>query len=240
MYSIWGSLKHGYYLQTRNTMVRLISCLPNSNRNSVGEYMRVSGNWLDREMTCPTSSRQLGRCFFYRSLCTPNRAPIFSYFLSHFFLLLTYLLLFTLHFFHCLSHLLLTFTTFPTIDSKKFQPDIRVVRVKELNFILHSEIFVQYDDQLQASYLILGCIPFYTSYQDSSQALIVSSPLLSYLDIRLPGFLPKGLTYGEARHLGPQLVKYDSLEPIQDGSGDSIFQGQLGHIPVEASPPPPS
>ena len=65
MYSIRGSLKHEYYLQTRNTMVRLVSCLPKSNRNLVGEYVRVSGNWLNGEMTCPTSPRQMGRYFFH-------------------------------------------------------------------------------------------------------------------------------------------------------------------------------
>lgn len=32
LYSIWGSLKIKYYLQTWNTMVRLISCLLDSNR----------------------------------------------------------------------------------------------------------------------------------------------------------------------------------------------------------------
>ena len=61
LYAIRGSLKNGYYLQTRNTMVRLISSLPNSNRNSVGEFMRVGGNWLNGELTCPTSPHSIGR-----------------------------------------------------------------------------------------------------------------------------------------------------------------------------------
>ena len=55
LYAIQGSLKHEYYLQTRNIVVRLISCLPNSNRNSAGEFVRVSVNWLNGELTCPTS-----------------------------------------------------------------------------------------------------------------------------------------------------------------------------------------
>ena len=44
LYAIRGSLKHGYYLQTRNTMVRLIFCLLDSNRNLAEEYVRVNGN----------------------------------------------------------------------------------------------------------------------------------------------------------------------------------------------------
>ena len=97
----------------------------------------------------------------------------------------------------------LTHSLILTIVSKKFQLDISVVRARELNFVLRSEIFVHYDGKLRASHLILGCVPSYTSYQDSSSALIVGSPLLSYLDILLQGFLPKGLTTSEARHWGP-------------------------------------
>ena len=106
--------------------------------------------------------------------------------------------------------------------------------VEELNFILRSKIFVHYVGQLRASHLILGCVPYYTSYQNSSSALTVGSPLLLYLDVRLLGFLPKGLTFEEARHLGPQLVRHDSLEPIQDGSRDTVFQGRAEDIPMEA------
>lgn len=73
------------------------------------------------------------------------------------------------------------------------------------------------------------------SYQDSSSDFTVSSLLLSYLDVRLPRFLPHGLMSKEARHLGPLVVRHDSLKPIQDGSRDIVFQGQAVHIPLEAS-----
>lgn len=62
---------------------------------------------------------------------------------------------------------------------------------------------------------------------------MVDSPLLSYLEVWLQGFLLRGLTSGEARHLGPQLVKHDSLEPIPDDSGDIVFYGRAEHIPVD-------
>ena len=41
-------------------------------------------------------------------------------------------------------------------ESKRFKPDLRVVHVRDLNFILSSEIFVHLDGQLRASHLILG------------------------------------------------------------------------------------
>ena len=44
MYSLYGNIESDYYLKTRDNKVRLISCLPDSNRNSIGEFVRVSGN----------------------------------------------------------------------------------------------------------------------------------------------------------------------------------------------------
>lgn len=64
--------------------------------------------------------------------------------------------------------------------------------------------------------------------------MTVGNPLLSYLDVQLPRFLPQRLTSREAKHLDPQLVRHNSFEPIQDGLGDTIFQGRAVHIPLEA------
>ena len=71
LYAIRGSLKHRYYLQTRNTMVRLISYLLNSNRNSMKEFVKVSGNWLNGEFTCPTSPHQNHQIGWYLLFPTP-------------------------------------------------------------------------------------------------------------------------------------------------------------------------
>ena len=42
-------------------MVRLISYLPDSNRNSVWEFVRVSSNWLNGELTGLTLPCEIGR-----------------------------------------------------------------------------------------------------------------------------------------------------------------------------------
>ena len=148
LYAIRGSLKLGYYLQTRNTMVRLISYLPDSNRNSAREYVRVSNNWLNGELTS-TSSRQIGQYFLFS---IPKHSQIVPPFL--FFVLLVCLLSFTYHLFHVhISFLFfyyflgipLTRIPSPTTISKKFWPDINIMHVWELNFILRSEVFVHYD-----------------------------------------------------------------------------------------------
>ena len=61
MYSLCGNIKSDYYLKTRDMQVRLISCLLNSNKNSVGEFVRVSGNWFADELPCPLSPREVGQ-----------------------------------------------------------------------------------------------------------------------------------------------------------------------------------
>ena len=44
MYSLYGNIKSNYYLKTRDMRIQLISCLPDSNRNSAGEFVQVSVN----------------------------------------------------------------------------------------------------------------------------------------------------------------------------------------------------
>ena len=61
MFSLCGNIRTDYYLKVRDVRVRLISCLLDSNRNSAGEYVQVSGNWHADELTCPTSPRDVGR-----------------------------------------------------------------------------------------------------------------------------------------------------------------------------------
>ena len=61
MYSLCGNIKSDYYLKTRDNKVRLISCLPNSNRISTGDFVRVSGNWLAGELPCAFKPCDVGR-----------------------------------------------------------------------------------------------------------------------------------------------------------------------------------
>ena len=97
-----------------------------------------------------------------------------------------------------------------------FTQDLRVVHVRDLNFILRSEIFVHWDRQLQASHLILGVELVYFTWQPFGQALLVDSPLLSYINVRHANFLPPRFTVGEARELGLQYTCSDEIVPLQD------------------------
>ena len=97
-----------------------------------------------------------------------------------------------------------------------------MVHVRDLNFVLRSEIFVHSDGQLRASHLILGVAPVYSTWQAFSQALLVDSPLLSYIDVRNSNFLPKRFSVGEARDLGPRYICSDERQPLRDESAERV------------------
>ena len=108
------------------------------------------------------------------------------------------------------------------VDGKVFNPDIRIVHIRDLNFVPRSEIYVHWDEQLQASHLILGVKPIYSSWQSFKQALLVDSPLLSYIDVRHVNFLPLKFTVGEARELGRRYTCSDELALLRDESAEHV------------------
>ena len=50
----------GYYLKSRSTTVRLVSCLPKSNKGMKDDYLIASGEWHDG-LYCPTREGEPGR-----------------------------------------------------------------------------------------------------------------------------------------------------------------------------------
>ena len=65
MYSLCGNKRTNYYIKVRDMRVRLISCLPDSNRNSAREFVQVHSNWFVGDIPCPLSRRKVGS---YQSL----------------------------------------------------------------------------------------------------------------------------------------------------------------------------
>ena len=112
-----------------------------------------------------------------------------------------------------------------------------MVHVRDLNFVLRSEIFVHTDRQLRASHLILGCTPVYKTWQPFSQALSVDNPLLSYIDIQHANFLPPLLTTSEAQDLSPRYTTAEDLASIKDESAKRVSQAlrEQKHIPVKGN-----
>ena len=80
MHSLCGNIKSDYYLKVSDVRIWLISCLPISNRNSAGEFVWVSSNWLADELSCPLSPHDVGR---YRALLLALNLMLFPISLTH-------------------------------------------------------------------------------------------------------------------------------------------------------------
>ena len=85
--------------------------------------------------------------------------------------------------------------------------------------------------------MTLGVDPVYSTWQAFSQALLVDSPLLSYIDARHANFLPPRLIVGEARDLGPRYTCSEELAPVRDKSAKLVSQNRRVHVPVEPEAP---
>ena len=108
-----------------------------------------------------------------------------------------------------------------------------------MDFILRSKIFVHWDGQLRASYLILGVELVYSTWQPFGQALLVDSPLLSYINVRHTNFLPPRFTVGEAWDLSWRYTNSNELAPLQDVLVERVSQRlrELAHAYVESKAP---
>ena len=186
MYSLCGNIRTDYYLKVRDVWVWLISCLPNFNKNSVGEYVRVSGNWL---ATWHWSVSYIFNCV------------AFSIFLVLIFIET--------------DTNLLVLVLMQKARSSNWTSELCTW---EILIFCSSQRYLCILTGIHASHLILGCNPVYSSWQPFGQALLVDNPLLSYIDVRHPNFLPSNLTVGEARDFVPRIVRAESLVPVRDDS----------------------
>ena len=59
LYKCHSQSDRGFYLKSRSPVVRLISCLPKSNKGMKNNYLIASGAWHDG-LHCPTQEREPG------------------------------------------------------------------------------------------------------------------------------------------------------------------------------------
>ena len=86
--------------------------------------------------------------------------------------------------------------------------------------------------------MILGVNLIHSTWQAFSQALLVDSPLLSYIDVQHTNFLPPSLTTGEARDFGPKYTTVEDHVPVQEESTKRISLSRRVHVSVEAQDAP--
>ena len=59
MYEFHSQADGGFYLKSRSAVVRLILCLPKSNKGMKDDYLIASGPWHD-DLHCPIQEREPG------------------------------------------------------------------------------------------------------------------------------------------------------------------------------------
>ena len=59
MYKCHKLADAGYYLKSRSNIIKLVSCLPKSNKGMKDDYLITSGEWHDG-LHCPTWEGELG------------------------------------------------------------------------------------------------------------------------------------------------------------------------------------
>ena len=171
----------GYYLKSRSEVVRLISCLPKSNKGMKDDYLIVSEEWSNG-LHCPTWAGDPGGVPLGP---VPLEGDLV--FLALFFFLLSF------HLFLAMIFVNLTMISFSdiSIDKNHIAPKLSHTNVQALNYLLRLEIFVSEDGQLQAAPLILDYEPFSRIFQDVGQVIWAESSRLARIDVSKPGFLAR-------------------------------------------------
>ena len=86
--------------------------------------------------------------------------------------------------------------------------------------------------------MILGVDLVYSTWQAFSQALLIDSPLLSYIDVQHANFLPPFLTIGEAQDLSPKYTTAKDRAPMRDESAERVSLSRRVHMPVKVQDAP--
>ena len=135
VYNLHHLKGQGYYLKSRYPEVRLIQCLPTSNKGLKEDFLIFSRGWHDG-LPYPTKE------------WTPGGGPVINFCtLAHVFLL--FLTIFAS------DKFLLRLNDFA--DRHSIAPQLNLVNRQSLEKILRSEVFVnEVDGHLRAAHIILG------------------------------------------------------------------------------------
>ena len=118
-----------YYLKTRVPEVRLISCLPDTNKVMDKDFLIVSREWHNG-LHCPTWDKKLGGVLRFRLIVLTHLS------LTPFFFLLLLFLWFAIFFFLMISHSNNIFSLGKLADKHFTTPNFNLVNESELTRIL--------------------------------------------------------------------------------------------------------
>ena len=101
----------------------------------------------------------------------------------------SFFLLSLIFFFFTLNSRFLTIWFFYLIDKTQVNPQIGLINVSVLNYLLRSQIFMNDDRQFQATHLILDYEPISRTFLDVGNSIRANDYRLARIDVSQPGFL---------------------------------------------------
>ena len=155
VYNLHHLKGQGYYLKTMYPEVRLISCLPESNKGMNKAFLIISGEWDG----FPCLMKEGIQSGVFRSRFIILKSPLspFDIFCSHFS---PFVFVIELSFDFC------HFFCFPNgfADKHAAIPNFNLVNQPSLDKILKSKVFIHSDGQLRMAHLILRYNPFSSNF----------------------------------------------------------------------------
>lgn len=177
-----------YYMKTRDDRVRLIQCLPDSNKGLTQDFLIVSGEWHNG-FHCPTVEEEPGRV-------SEVGVSVF-------------LLFITVYPFWLINHRSFTFLF---ADPHTFARHFHLVNKADLETVLRSELFLnETDNQVRAAHKILECDPAQKSFPVPKHIIRARDPRLMQITVVEDDF-----TFFEGSHIpeGIPLVGPSSFQQI--------------------------
>ena len=177
VYNLHHLTGQGYYLKLRYPKVRLIQCLPTSNKVLKEDFLIFSGEWHDG-LPCPTREGKLCGVIVV-NLC-----------------ILVYI---SLLFLTISASDKIFFHFNDSADKCSTKPQSSLVNRESLDRNLRSKVFVnEADGQLGVAHIILGYTPISFAFQAPKYVIKAKDPQLHCINVAYEGFIiPEGIPIPE-------------------------------------------
>ena len=181
VYNLHHLTGQGYYLKSRYPKIRLIQCLPTSNKGLKEDFLIFSGEWHDG-LPYPTEEGAPGGGIVINLCMLDYIFPLF-------------------HIISASNKISFHFNDFADRHSTKSW--LNLVNRESLDRILRSEVFVnEADGQLRAAHIILGYMPISFAFQAPKCVIKANDPRLHHISVAYEGFVvPEGILIPEGTPL---------------------------------------
>ena len=200
VYNLYHLTGKGYYLKSRYPEVRLIQCLPTSNKGLKEDFLIFSGEWHDG-LSCSTKEGTLGEVLVI-NLCTlAYISPLF-------------------HTISASNKFSFRFNNFA--DRRSTISRLDLINRESLEKILQPKVFVnKADSQLRAAHVILVYRPISLAFQAPKCVIKANDPCLPRISVAFKGSvvpegipIPEGTPFTQSLFVGIPSVEASSSQPV--------------------------